>query len=87
MDKNAYCIFYLFDFTAFELEDLKRFALDQADAHTVVFRHHPVVLLNALEVLGYRVISSFNSGSENCVWTMRKDFPVKCPTDDSSDEE
>ena len=74
---------------AFELEDLKRFTLEpQADVHTSVFRHHPVVLLNALEVLGYRVISSFNVNSDSiqCVWTMRKDFPEPCP-DPSDDEE
>lgn len=50
-----------------------------------MFRHHPVVLLNALEVLGYRVVSSFHVNPDNCVWTMRKDFPEPCP--DPSDEE
>jgi len=72
---------------AFELEDLKRFTLDpQADAHTVIFKHHPITLINALEVLGYRVISSFNNGTENCVWTMRKDFPDPEPSDDEEEE-
>ena len=60
-----------------------------ADAHTVIFKHHPVVLLNALEVLGYRVASSFSPGAESCVWTMRKDFPEPCPAagDSSSSDE
>lgn len=72
--------------TAFELEDLKRFTLDsQTDAHTIFFKHHPVVLINALEVLGYRVVSSFNVGIENCVWTMRKEFPE--PEPQPSDDE
>lgn len=74
---------------AFEMEDLKRFTMElQTDAHTVIFKHHPIVLLNALEVLGYRVVSSFSSGSESSVWTMRKDFPEPCPTaDDSSSDD
>ena len=73
-------------FAAFELEDLKRFTFDnQADAHTVIFKHHPVVLINALEVLGYRVISSFNNGPDNCVWTMRKKFPDPEPSDDEEE--
>ena len=68
---------------AFELDDLRRFTLDaQSDAHTVVFKHHPVVLINALEVLGYRVVSSFNVAAEQCVWTMRRDFPDPEPSDD-----
>ncbi len=71
------------------MEDLKRFTMElQTDAHTVIFKHHPIVLLNALEVLGYRVVSSFSSGSESSVWTMRKDFPEPCPTaDDSSSDD
>ena len=68
---------------AFELEDLKRFTLDnQSDAHTIIFKHHPIVLINALEVLGYKVVSSFNHGPESCVWTMRKDFPDPEPSDE-----
>ncbi|EFX80683.1 uncharacterized protein LOC124208045 isoform X2 [Daphnia pulex] len=71
---------------ACDLEDLKRFTYEQgSDVHTVSFRHHPVVLLNALEVLGYRVISSFHVNPDSCVWTMRKDFPEPCP--EPSDEE
>jgi len=70
---------------AFELEDLKRFTLDnQADAHTIIFKHHPIVLINALEVLGYRVISSFNN-TDSCVWTMRKEFPDPEPSDDEEE--
>ncbi|KAK4004979.1 uncharacterized protein LOC116936438 [Daphnia magna] len=71
---------------ACDLEDLKRFTYEpHSDVHTVTFRHHPVVLLNALEVLGYRVVSSFYVSPDNCVWTMRKDFPEPCP--EPSDEE
>lgn len=60
-------------FIAFELDDLKRFSSGEqpTDAHTVTYKCHPVVLLNALEVLGYRVVCSFSSG-ENSTWTMRK---------------
>lgn len=73
-------------FLACDLEDLKRFTYEpHSDVHTVTFRHHPVVLLNALEVLGYRVVSSFYVSPDNCVWTMRKDFPEPCP--EPSDEE
>jgi len=73
---------------SFELEDLRRFTLDsQTDAHTVFFKHHPVVLINALEVLGYRVVSSFNVGAESCVWTMRREFPEPEPAPESTDEE
>ena len=74
--------FFFIFLSAFELEDLQRFTCEaQSDAHTVVFRHHPVVLINALEVLGYRVISSFNV-AEKCVWTMRREFPDPEPSDD-----
>ena len=46
------------------------------------------MLLNALEVLGYRVVSSFNNeGDQNCVWTMRKDFPTPCPEPSDDDDE
>lgn len=85
--KSNVCTYYAVRFVAaFELEDLKRFTIDpQADAHTVVFRHHPVVLINALEVLGFRVISSFSASSDLFIWTMRKEFPEPCP--DPSDEE
>lgn len=70
---NFKCHYFYNIFAAFELDDLKRFSSGEppTDAHTVTYKCHPVVLLNALEVLGYRVVSSFNSG-ENSTWTMRK---------------
>jgi len=45
------------------------------DNYTLNFHQHPCVILNALEVLGFQVITSTpgRSGS-TVVWTMRKEF-------------
>ena len=70
-----------FYFSANELLDLKNFSpgVDR-DNYTITFPQHPCVILNALEVLGFRVVSSApkTGGSfpnqQSIVWTMRKEF-------------
>jgi len=60
------------------------------DNYTITFPQHPCVILNALEVLGFRVVSSTpkvvfpSSGTgdysnetsieQSIVWTLRKEF-------------
>jgi len=45
------------------------------DNYTLNFHQHPCVILNALEVLGFQVITSTPGRSASTVvWTMRKDF-------------
>ena len=50
---------YQNDFSAAELSDLRNFnpGVDK-DTYTITFPQHPCVILNALEVLGFRVVSS-----------------------------
>ena len=49
------------------------------DNYSLDFHQHPCVILNALEVLGFQVVSS-NKGNEiqsrriTTIWTLRKDF-------------
>jgi len=60
--------------TAKELQDLKNFSPSaNRDNYTVSFPQHACVILNALEVLGFRVISSAGV-SDVVTWTLRKDF-------------
>ena len=66
-------------FLAVDLEKLKRkhsFIEDhRTNIHTAVFRYHPVVLLNSLESLGFRLITScHDKGRNRSAWTMRKEF-------------
>lgn len=71
----------IFQISANELLDLKNFSpgVDR-DNYTITFPQHPCVILNALEVLGFRVVSSApRSGTsfpnqQSIVWTMRKEF-------------
>ena len=46
------------------------------DNYTLDFRQHPCVILNALEVLGFRIVASSSSGKEalTTIWTLRKEF-------------
>ena len=59
------------------------------DTYTITFPQHPCVILNALEVLGFRVVSSTpkivlsgqndysneaNTIEQTIVWTLRKEF-------------
>ena len=75
-------------FSANELSDLKNFnpGVDK-DNYTITFPQHPCVILNALEVLGFRVVSSTpkivfpdpdvefkTSIEQSIVWTLRKEF-------------
>lgn len=62
-----------------ELSDLKNFSPGVSpDNYTIRFPQHPCVILNALEVLGFSVVSSAQKtkadGSDQIVWTMRKEF-------------
>lgn len=62
-----------------ELSDLKNFHPGaNRDNYTITFHQHPCVILNALEVLGFKVVTSapkLNGNQEQTfVWTMRKEF-------------
>ena len=65
-------------FLAHEVSDLKNFnpsAVD-SDNYTIMFPQHPCVILNALEVLGFHIVTATPSTQppHTIVWTMRKDF-------------
>ena len=58
-----------------ELNDLKNFSPGaNTDNYTITFPQHPCVILNALEVLGFRIITSTTSHENIITWTLRKDF-------------
>lgn len=63
--------------SANELSDLKNFSPGvNKDNYTVTFPQHPCVILNALEVLGFRIVTSCPNGMnpDVTVWTLRKEF-------------
>jgi len=59
-----------------EIKELINFAPGPSrDNYTISFYQHPCVILNALEVLGFQIISSTSRSKESTlVWTMRKEF-------------
>ena len=60
-----------------ELSDLRNFSPGaNKDNYTITFPQHPCVILNALEVLGFRVVASTASPAEPALitWTLRKEF-------------
>ena len=64
-------------FLAKELSELKNFSPSgNPDSYTFRFPHHACVLLNALEVLGFEVVSSTTMAddADSVIWTMRKEF-------------
>ncbi|XP_043227613.1 uncharacterized protein LOC122384345 isoform X4 [Amphibalanus amphitrite] len=70
-------------------EQLARFnALGQTDNYTVLFPQHPCVILSALEVLGFQVVTScpgVPEDSDSYVWTLKKELPP--PPDDLDDSD
>jgi len=57
-----------------EIKELVNFAPGPSrDNYTLSFSQHPCVILNALEVLGFQIVSSTSKGNF-LVWTMRKEF-------------
>lgn len=55
------------------------------DASTITYSHPPMAILNALEIIGYKVVTctaSYVTDSEenHYMWTMRKDFSEPEPT-------
>ena len=60
--------------SADEIKELINFAPGPSrDNYTLSFSQHPCVILNALEVLGFKIVSSTSKGNF-LVWTMRKEF-------------
>ena len=60
--------------SADEIKELVNFAPGPSrDNYTLSFSQHPCVILNALEVLGFQIVSSTSKGNF-LVWTMRKEF-------------
>jgi len=58
-----------------ELADLRNFSPSpDMDNYTVTFPQHPAVILNALEVFGFRVVTCCTAVDNKYVWTMRKDY-------------
>lgn len=65
------------------------------DDFTIVYMHHPCVILSALEVLGYKVVDSSSTSVKQdyneYMWTMRKDFsepePVETDIDKKEDNQ
>ena len=59
-----------------EITQLKNFkCTGLVDTNSVSFRQHPCVILNALEVVGYRVVTSATSNTAGeYAWTLRKEF-------------
>ncbi|XP_065163721.1 uncharacterized protein [Atheta coriaria] len=69
-----------------DLDQLSRFACGgYCDVSTIVFMHHPCVILTALEVLGYKVVASSSTGVKQdyneYMWTMRKEFSEPEPVE------
>ena len=62
--------------TAQEVNELLNFSPGPSkDNYTLSFQQHPCVILNALEVLGFQIVTSTpGKNSSTVVWTMRKDF-------------
>ncbi len=61
--------------SAKELAELSNFSPGtNKEPYGYVFPQHPCVILNALDVLGFRVVSSCNDVSGRVTWTLRKDF-------------
>ena len=65
----------------------KTFQCDRQASTPLIVRYTqypPVVILNAIEVLGYRVVASSSYPAKNhtwIVWTMRREFPEPEPGD------
>ena len=59
-----------------EIKELINFAPGPSrDNYTISFYQHPCVILNALEVLGFQIVTSTSRGQESTlVWTMKKEF-------------
>jgi len=59
-----------------EVKELVNFSPKSGrDNYTLNFRQHPCVILNALEVLGFQVVTSTRNYNEtSIIWTMRRDF-------------
>lgn len=79
-----------------DLEQLKRFDYTSdcgdGDKFAIAFKQHPCVILTALEVLGYKVVSSSSCANNKLdnyeyMWTMRKEFsePEPEPTLEKED--
>jgi len=70
-------------------EQLNRFkALGQTDNYTVLFAAHPCVILSALDVLGFQVVSScpgVPADGDSYVWTLKKELPLPDEVEDSDE--
>ncbi|XP_017785365.1 PREDICTED: uncharacterized protein LOC108568670 [Nicrophorus vespilloides] len=70
-----------------DIDQLRRFPSGGlCDDWTIEYMQHPTVILTALEVLGYKVVTSSSSGFpkhqedfEYHMWTMQKDFSEPDP--------
>lgn len=70
-----------------DIDQLSSFKCQIVDPATLQYFKHPCVILTALEVLGYQVVSSTSGDHNEFVWTMRKEFAEPEPDEQFEDHQ